>query len=72
MVGKDVIPRGADGEAGEGNVSGALEPMTWAMVCPETSMGLVCIFERSGSAGGEKQAFALAIVSMSALSWSWW
>lgn len=70
MVGKEVIPRGADGEAGEGSVSGDLEAITWAMVCPEDSTGLVGILERSGSAGGEKQAFALAIVSMSAWSWS--
>lgn len=65
MDGKEVIPRGADAAGGEGDVSGDFEAMTLAIVGPE---GLVCILVRSDVVGGEKQALALAIVSMSA----WW
>lgn len=68
MDGKEVSPRGADGATGEGEVSGDFEAMTLDMVDPENSVGLICILVRSDVVGGEKQALALAIVSMSA----WW
>lgn len=69
MDGKEVIPRGADGATGEGKVSGDFEAMTLVdMVDPENSVGLICILVRSDVVGGEKQALALAIVSMPA----WW